>query len=276
VPLTVLYCEGNKQSIDTRVIRQLIPGECEVKPIGGKTSNSLASIISDRNLDPSLAGLFDRDFDCETKEIDEQPISCFHLNVDVGWTWERKEIENYLIDPGVVKRAGITGFRLETYQAILSEAAKSITIYSAARTALSCFTFVNYWGDNQTDAHLKGTYQFPRSPESRNKATCRTKIAEIVRKYKGDRIVEPENVLEKFDRILPDFQPGGVRFQNFLTFFAGKDLLAAMQQRLSDDLGYASKDTIKIFLERIINRLERENEVWEWLPEWKKLRQLCS
>lgn len=29
-------------------------------------------------------------------------------------------------------------------------------------------------------------------------------------------------------------------------------------------------------IERIVNRLERLDQVWEWLPEWKKLRQLIE
>jgi hypothetical protein len=71
----------------------------------------------------------------------------------------------------------------------------------------------------------------------------------------------------------PVCRPGGVRFnnQNYLTFFAGKDLLCGMQEALRDfGLGKPSD-----FRERIIVGISNSPEnVWEWLPEWAELQQL--
>jgi len=52
MPVNVLYCEGNSKSIDIRVIRQLL-SKCEIRPLGGKTSSFLRSIIADRRRNPN-------------------------------------------------------------------------------------------------------------------------------------------------------------------------------------------------------------------------------
>ena len=103
--VTVLYCEGNTKSIDIRVIRQLLP-QCDIRPIGGKTSNFLRSIISDRRRNPNLACLVDRDFDCQDCTKCDRPIQYIYEQEWVGWTWERKEIENYLIELSELKKYG--------------------------------------------------------------------------------------------------------------------------------------------------------------------------
>ena len=94
---------------------------------------------------------------------------------------------------------------------------------------------------------------------------------------KGDRIVTPEDVLHKFERLLPLFLPGGVRLENFLIFFAGKDLLYSMKNSLRE-FGFASSQPQispqDIFIERVIKGIERAEEVWNWLPEWQQLRNL--
>ena len=66
----------------------------------------------------------------------------------------------------------------------------------------------------------------------------------------------------------------------YLTFFAGKDLLLAMKRSL-EDFGFESHDPnrpspISAFLERIVARIERAEAVWEWLPEWRVLRELIT
>lgn len=273
MPVTVLYCEGNPQSIDIRLIRQLLPKECIVRPLGGKTSSFMESIISDRAINSNLAGLVDRDFDCRDSVTEGRPINYIYQNVQVGWAWERKEIENYLIDPAIVQRAlDSKAPPQKEYLAALTRAADKIGTYTAARTALSCCSFKNFWGESVNDTHFPRTYQYPRQA---GKNTCEIKIREIVEEFRGDRIITPANVLEKFDRLRPSFRPGGFRFERSLTYFAGKDLLCAMREDLIN-FGFDFDNPIHQFLERIITRIERAEEVWTWLPEWQMLRELIT
>lgn len=268
--LNVLYCEGNSKSLDIRLLQQLLPGTCLIKPIGGKFYGFEDKIISDRAINPKLAGLRDRDFDCRDLRIANEPIEWFDRDVQIGWFWERKEIENYLIDPEVVRRAlGRKAPPMDEYKLALQKSAETISAYTAARTALSCYRFQNSWGD-QVDK----THRFPQLSKL-GKDQCRDKIGEIVRKDKGDRIVEEQNVVDKFSNLLPLHRPGGSRFQNCLTFFAGKDLLYVMKNKLQE-FGFNSKDPINEFLERVLQRIELSEDVWTWIPEWQKLRELIT
>ena len=101
----------------------------------------------------------------------------------------------------------------------------------------------------------------------------------FVEKIIADRVINtPENVLNKFEELLPSFSPGGFRFENYLTFFAGKDLLWMMQSKLTEfefePTAPGVQSPIPVFLERIVSRIERSEEVWTWLSEWKILREL--
>jgi hypothetical protein len=71
----------------------------------------------------------------------------------------------------------------------------------------------------------------------------------------------------------PCIPSGGSRFQNqnFFTFFAGKDLLYGMRSELSR-FGFESP---VVFRDRILKGIEETSEdVWTWLPEWQRLREL--
>ena len=264
--LNVLYCEGNSKSFDIRLLQQLFPGICLIKPIGSKYGFE-DKIISDRALNPKLAGLRGRDFDCRDFSIANEPIEWFYQNVQIGWFWERKEIENYLIDPEVVRRAlGRKAPPMDEYKSVLQRSAETISAYTAARTALSCYRFQNSWGDS-----VDKTHRFPQRSRL-GQDQCRIKIKEIVREHKGDRIVEEQNVVDKFEKLLPLYRPGGSRFQKSLTFFAGKDLLYVMKNDLQE-FGFNPKDPITEFLERVVQRIENSEDVWTWMPEWQKLRE---
>jgi len=252
VSLNVLYCEGNSKSFDIRLLQQLFLGSCLIKPIGGKFYGFEDKIISDRAINPKLAGLRDRDFDCRDFSIANEPIKWFYQNVQIGWFWERKEIENYLIDPEVVRRAlGLKAQRMEEYKSALQKSAETISAYTAARTALSCYRFKNAWGESVD----KKTHSFPQGLKL-GKDQCRDKIREIVRNNKGDRIVEEQNVVDKFENLLRLYRPDGSRFQDFLTLFAGKDLLYVMKKDLQEFGFNSTKDPINEFLERVLKRIE--------------------
>jgi len=270
VPVNVLYCEGNSKSIDIRAIRQIVPKDCKIQPLGGKNYGFEDKIISDRAINPRLAGLIDRDFDCRDFTPTNTPVEWPYQNVQIGWSWERKEIENYLIDPEVVQRAlGHKAPPIDGYITALKKSAETISAYTAARTALSCYRFKNCWGNKVGKTHELP----PQNERDLGKNKCIDQIKNIVEKNKGERIVKSENVVEKFENLLPSFRPNGFRFENFLTFFAGKDLLYVMKDRLRE-FGFESKEPVDEFIERILIGIERSENIWTWLPEWEKLREL--
>ena len=72
--VTQLYCEGTSGGIDPRVIAAIAPQGCQVKPVGSKRG-LLDKVRADRGIVHSLAGLVDRDFDCQTKPVQEKKYS---------------------------------------------------------------------------------------------------------------------------------------------------------------------------------------------------------
>jgi hypothetical protein len=66
--------------------------------------------------------------------------------------------------------------------------------------------------------------------------------------------------------------PGGQRHTHYLTFFAGKDLLYALEPHLRD-LGLESPG---VFCERVLKGIERAADAFDWLPEWQALRSLVE
>jgi hypothetical protein len=270
VSVSVLYCEGNSKSYDIRVLRQLLP-KCEIKPLGGKSF--MEKIIPDRLVVPNLAGIVDRDFDNYDFTPTNSPLPYNYEGVQIGWKWERKEIENYLIDPVVVKKTIRNQLpSMDSYQEALDQAAQAVAVYTAARIALTHFRFQNRWGEE-----IKGVFESAYyCPKSFTEDAVKDNIRKIVNENKGDRIVTSKDVLNKFEELLPLFKPGGDRFKNYLTFFAGKDLLWKMQDKLVK-FGFIPtapgvKSSIPVFLEKIVKSMEREEDNWKWLPEWQSLR----
>lgn len=277
--VNILYCEGGRKSFDIRVISKILEDNSGTVETMGSKYGFENRVILARKLKSEfvIAGLRDRDFDADDSPPKFRPREWFFRNnqerVQIGWYWERKEIENYLIDPEVVRRSlGKKAPPPEEYCEALEKSAEAIADYTAARIALSLsrlprlLPLSNCWGEKQWGIIF---------PESLSETDCRQQISEIVSKYQQDQIIEEQTVLNKFDEILPSCRPGGVRFdnQNYLTFFAGKDLLCGMQEALSDfGLGKPSD-----FRERIIVGIGKSPEdVGTWLPEWQRLRELVS
>jgi hypothetical protein len=271
LPVTQLYCEGSSAGTDIRVISQIASRGCVVKAIGSK-NRLTEKVIADRQVIFSLAGLVDRDFDCIQSVITQQPMQLFERNLHVGWCWERKEIENYVLDPSVVERTWIAKkmFTLEDYQKALMQAGERLMFYTSARTALSCFGFKNRWGSNSNA--FASDYTFPGKLD---KQACLTEIENIVNRHRGDRIVTAANVIEKFEELVSQFSTSGHRASHPLVYHSGKDLLLAMKPSLDIWLPNPQQ-SIQTFTERVVQQLERAENVWTWLPEWAVLRELLE
>lgn len=275
--VNILYCEGGKNSPDIRVLLNILSGACTVRPAGSKYGlDRQILFIKQENLLPSsvVAALKDRDFDSDESPPVNSPRNWLarvhNQSIQVGWSWERKEIENYLIDPEVVSRAlGSKAPPIGDYCAALEESAKTIADYTAARIALSLsrqplLPLNNCWGNTG------GQHPFPNCL---TELDCRVGVADVVRQYEQAQIIREDDVLNSFDQLLSLCRVGGIRFQNFLTFFSGKDLLCGMRSALVDwGLGEPF-----VFRERIVKGIENSTEnVSAWIPEWNRLRQVVQ
>jgi hypothetical protein len=87
--------------------------------------------------------------------------------------------------------------------------------------------------------------------------------------YEAERRVEVADVLDRFERVNAECQPGGPRFAHYLTFFSGKDLLLAMEPGLAT----LSLGTPRDSCSRVASCIEvAADDVALWLPEWSALR----
>lgn len=273
MPVTQLYCEGGSEGTDIRIVSQIAPRNCVVRAIGSK--NRLAeSVVADRRVNPALAGLVDRDFDCVESVIVQQPIKLFENSTHVGWSWERKEIENYLLDPIIVAKTCIPQkykFTIEEYQRALQQAAVKLKFYTAARTALSCTGFSNRWGTSRKNV-FSANYSFP---DNLDRQACLIKIKGIVNQGKGDRVITAADVIQKFEELVSQFGASGSRQPHPLVYHSGKDLLLAMKPSLDTWVGNPQK-SIQAFTERIVKQIERAEDMWTWLSEWDALRKMLE
>ncbi|BAZ70566.1 hypothetical protein NIES4106_53610 (plasmid) [Fischerella sp. NIES-4106] len=283
MPVNILYCEGVAKSPDVRLLSLIIPPGCVVRPIGSK--QGLAQRIlgaKDIRTGSTIAGLRDRDFDDDQSPPQGTPrnwqITEGGKQIPLGWYWERKEIENYLVDPKVVKRAlGSEAPPLEEYRQALKASAQKIAVYTAARITLSLYLQNrpsppnNSWGEERDK---KEGYRFPKD-KALTEANCKSELNNIIKQYE-QRLSSPKrNPLDDFERLLPTCCPGGSRFQNqnYITFFAGKDLLYGMREQLS---GFGFESPV-VFRELILKGIEESTQdVWTWLLEWQRLRELIA
>ncbi|RLC07574.1 MAG: hypothetical protein DRI57_25715 [Deltaproteobacteria bacterium] len=277
-----LYCEGVSNGPDAAVLRGILSGfHIRINPVGTK-HGLVRRVLGAKDISKSVACLRDRDFDFDDDlSLSNSPSTWSVKENDketqLGWYWERKEIENYLIDPEVVKRVfGFTGQQLRKYNETLKKSAKLIAHYTAARITLShshrrILPLDNFWGEEKDD----GYHHFPKE-KGLKKQDCYSIALKNVQTYNECLNVPKESIKEKFEPLCQECNPGGERFENFLTFFSGKDLLYGMRDSLKKIMSLpASKPLVKLFLNRILEGIEETDEdVWTWIPEWEQLRKL--
>lgn len=280
MPVSVVCCEGSVTSPDVRVLSKVLAGLCEVRPFGSKHGMGDRILarreVTERDKDkdkknPTVYGLLDGDY-AAWQEPEQRPRS-WNVNdgivsVHTGWRWERKEIENYLIDPAVVGRA--LGRLPEHYDKALETAASQIATYQAARVALTV--------NRPRSAPLENSFGKARGrgrhpmPEDLGRDRCLHEAKQLVHEWNSQRHIGEAALEQAFIAAETECSPDGVRGKHFMTSFAGKDLLWAME----DYLKSSGFDGPTVFLEQILTRLGDSTEVWEWLPEWQALRQLVT
>lgn len=269
MPVSLILCEGGASSPDLRLLGKLLAGLCEVRPSGGKYGMG-NKILSRRELlgGSVVYGLLDGDFrnwvvPTGTPQKWEGESGTIHF----GWRWERKEIENYLIDPLVVENA--LGYALPDYSGMLDRAAAKLVPYQAARITLSLkrprfVQLPNAFGKaNGRDKHL--------IPEQIDPQNCLSEAQSLAREWSAGRNISDEEIESLYTDVLAECSPpDGDRFKHFLSGFAGKDLLWSMNDELQAQ-GFASP---LVFLEKILVGISKSSDdIALWLPEWQALRQ---
>jgi len=274
MPVNLLLCEGGDNSPDARVLTKLLAGYCAVQPSGGKYG--MGERIKARREavgQNTVYGLLDGDFSADFPLPTDQPKAWIGSDgAHFGWRWQRKEIENYLIDPRIVHRAlGANALQVADYLEALQKARDAIAVYQAARIALTVrrprfSPLANCFGPE------RGRLCHP-FPDVLDEGGCINGILQVVRVHQANLLVSEAEVLTEFKLRLPECQPGGERFQAYLCAFSGKDLVQAMDLKLRA-LGFASA---AVFLEKILLTIDQTaDDLGDWLPEYRTLQNLMK
>ncbi len=273
MPVSLLLCEGGASSPDIRVLRKILAGRCGVLASGGKYGmgeriRARREAIG-RN---EIFGILDGDFvDPWTPPV-QRPVEWRSPDKTFifGWRWERKEIENDLIDPEVVGPAlNLLNSTLSVpdYRSALEVARDRLPCYQAARTALAT-SRLRFRDLESAFGKPRGSERHP-FPDGLDEASCRVGLGEVVTQHQVQQTIKLDDVEAKFAQLLPEYQPGGPRHQPFLHAFSGKDLLWAMDGALRQ-LGFAGAWA---FRERVLDGIDQSpDDVGAWLPEWGALQ----
>ena len=271
MPVNLLLCEGGPNSPDVRLLSKLLAGQCEVRPMGGKQGMGDRIKARRENLGNTVYGMLDGDFLTDWEMPRGKPhswtINENNRTIHLGWRWERKEVENYLIDPEVVHRAlGSASPPEDEYKDALDQTRDEIAIYQAARTALSACRR-RFSPLPSAFGPKRGREKHP-FPDKLDEPACRAGIDQTVQEYADAHVTTPEHAIGRFSAYTQEFQSGADRRNYFLYAFAGKDLLWAMNERLQQ-WGFAGAWA---FRERVLKGVLRASkDIANWLPEWKAL-----
>jgi len=152
MPVSRLLLEGK---LDYEIFVPLLAGLTTIDP-RPTSKGSLAPRVRDLRSDPrgpqTACYVRDRDFDfLPSADLTQPTVDSTAGGATLGWRWCRHEIENYLIDPGLIH--AVFGWDRAAFEAQLVMAARSIKHYQAAR-----------WTVGQSRQVLPPAREFPSKP----------------------------------------------------------------------------------------------------------------
>lgn len=265
MPVNELLCEGVEGGPDVRLLRAILRRSVgEVRPSGGKDGfRNLVVNLRASSKTSSVCGLADGDFPRKPGEwTPAPPCREWHVSTQkgqtmIGWMWRRKEIENYLVDPEVVGRALRWDTpKKEAYAAGLERVFDALAYATAARIALTEHA--------PTRTRMETAMRIDAGDAAAEQA-----LRDGADDYNRGARIDVEALIESYRKWRVECLPGGKFRACAIDVFAGKNILAKIQQTA----GFPPevKDAVGLF-ERILDALEKDPAPHTWVPEWTALR----
>jgi len=178
-----------------------------------------------------------------------------NTEITLGWTWRRKEVENYFIDPDVLAHVfGWDDEQKRGYVERLGVVLDALGNVTAARMALTACAPRKTRVD--TSVRLDAT-------EDELREHLRARVAE----HNQGAELDEAALLAAFARFTPECRPGGRFREHALEVFAGKNVL----DKLQCTAGFAQLRKPALF-EKVLDSMARHGAPHTLLPEWGALR----
>lgn len=265
MPVNILLCEGREDGADQRILRKLV-GDMQVRPTAGKDAvRGFVLHLRTFMKNPRICAVIDADFPRKPREWSPPqgiPEWSWHDRREnelhrLGWTWPRKEIENYWIDPEVLARTfHWTDAQRDEYARRLDGVLDSLGPPTAARIALTACA--------PRRDRLSTQVSLVSDP-----ARLEEELRNLAAEYNEDGKLEEQRLLDEFRETLPLCSPGGLLRKHALAVFAGKDILARIQCTAGFPREIKDRNNL---VAAITKTVQHEPEPHRWLPEWTSLR----
>jgi hypothetical protein len=262
MPIAKLFVEG---ALEIQILTPILQGS-PVPQQGGSKSSLKPRAATERRENKVVAGyLRDRDFDFDPPaDLSRPTVDSMENGVPFGWRWCRHEMENYLIDPDVVREA--MSWSTTDVEESLRQAAVKIRSYEVARWTIGSVrrvlpphfdlktrpdglreidlppaldaTAVNAWASDSIEDHRRPMIA------ATDAAAVQTSLATLDARFDDAFVADVVNVL---------------------LWFSGKDLLAGMADWLITK-GVANPGSFRASLRDWI--IANPVRAIELLPEW--------
>lgn len=239
----VVFCEGKPDSLDSRLLYEILPvGHVRIRPVGGKyglqayIQGYLATYPSDAQ--PAYIALRDRDFDAEPPNTPQLiPLK------EPVWMTYRAAVENYLIDAELLHTywrereqapAWKHGPALSTddIEARIKQSAQDLADYQAVRWGLARLKPGSRWPEIGTTWTKDGSGDLPASLAFND---CLARACELTASFQAQlQGIHPAQLQEQADAYRQQFNERSfLATQGYLAWFHGKDHLVQLCHRLA-------------------------------------------
>lgn len=270
MPVMRLLVEGD---LDQQLLQNVLSGNPTVVATKG-SKNSLGPMTREdrkksRNL--NICYLRDRDFDYDPPETQHGPIvddhDQDHEGSVLGWRWCRHEIENYMLEPSIVR--AVTGISIDGYITAMHEAAHKIRFYQSAR-----------WTIGIARRELQPPHKFKTRPIQAKKKehylpddlseNFSWDWVDSTSESFSERVSSALNrttLRSHFEKMLDNYNSNIQNsFGNILLWFSGKDLFKGLEPWISIK-GYKNSGEFCSSLRDWFQ--DHPDDVLDLLPEWK-------
>lgn len=269
MPISHLYVEGEIDAVLMNRVVSLMDAPPVVTREGSK--NSLRpKVIAERSRPGGLKNVYylrDRDFDFDVVPGSTEPQQESSANFDrVGWHWSRHEIENYLLEPRIVKNI-LPGKTLEEISDEIVKAAVSIREYAVARWTLGSARRVlppHYELSTRPFGKRDNEIKVPSWSVDSCREWVSTSTADYLSKVEGS--LGAEEIQERYELYQKLFNSSsGTDITWVLYMYPGKDLFASAESWFKS-LGFVGAGSMRALIVDWI--ASNPEQAVSYLPEW--------